>query len=347
MMNYAGLRQERDHLTKNITQFDVGFGQKLFMSCLGEGRPTVILDAPTGATSDVWLSGQLQLASVTRVCVYDRAGLGWSEPAPRLNMSDPGEAAVARTLGPEATGLKMVSDLHRLVTFAHPQERPLVLVGAELGGLVARLYSHLHKEDLAHLVMIDPISETLFSDVSNLNDAERTENPWLGYWYGSVLPSLRLLQVAAMTGLARLGLIFSLTELPHTHTEESRSDLDQAKLKHQLCDPFHIQAVIDEHRNMNETLSQLAEVSSSAAFSLSEAEVPSTVISGAQFDQHLAPGLNRGWSRAVQDVIQRTGSKHIVISEGDRRGLLTGDLVTEVIAPVIRIVKNWRQQHSS
>ena len=67
MMNYAGLRQERDHLTRNITMFDVGFGQKLFMSCLGEGRPTVILDAPTGATSDVWLSGQLLLSSVTRV----------------------------------------------------------------------------------------------------------------------------------------------------------------------------------------------------------------------------------------------------------------------------------------
>ena len=266
--------------------------------------------------------------------------MGWSEPAPRLNLSDPGEAAVARTLGPEATGLRMVSDLHRLVTFAHPQERPLVLVGAELGGLVARLYSHLHKEDLAHLVMIDPISETLFSDVSNLNDAERTENPWLGYWFGSVLPSLRLLQVAAMTGLARLGLIFNLMELPHTPEE------DLAKLKHQLCDPFHIQAVIDEHRNINESLSQLAEVSSSAAFSLSESEVPSTVISGAQYDQHLAPSLNRGWSRAVQDVIQRTGSKHIVISDGDRRGLLTGDLITEVISPVIRIVKNWRQQHS-
>ena len=67
MMNYAGLRQEREHLSRNITMFDVGFGQKLFMSCLGEGRPTVILDSPTGATSDVWLSGQLQLASVTRV----------------------------------------------------------------------------------------------------------------------------------------------------------------------------------------------------------------------------------------------------------------------------------------
>ena len=77
--------------------FDAGFGQKLFMSCLGEGRPTVILDAPTEATSDVWLPGQLLLTLVRRemhnemnvsvtifvfqVCVYDRAGLGWSEPA--------------------------------------------------------------------------------------------------------------------------------------------------------------------------------------------------------------------------------------------------------------------------
>ena len=282
---------------------------------------------------------------VFQVCVYDRAGLGWSEPAPRLNMSDPGEAAVARTLGPEATGVRMVSDLHRLITFAHPQEKPLVLVGAELGGLVARLYTHLHKEDVAHLVMIDPISETLFSDVSNLNDAERTENPWLGYWFGSILPSLRLLQVAAMTGLARIGLIFNLMELPHL-PEEKHSALDRAKLKHQLCDPFHIQGVIDEHRNINESLSQLAEVSSSAAFSLADKNLPSTVISGAQFDQHLAPGLNRGWSRAVQDVIEKSGSRHIVISDGDRRSLLAGDLVSEVIAPVIRIVKSWRLQRS-
>ena len=252
---------------------------------------------------------------------------------------------MARTLGPEATGLRMVSDLHRVITFAAPQERPLVLVGAEMGGLVARLYSHLHKEDVAHLVMIDPISETLFSDVSNLNDSERTENPWLPYWFGSVLPSLRLLQVAAMTGLARIGIILNLMEVPHL-PEDTHSDLDRAKLKHQLCDPFHIQGVIDEHRNINLTLSQLAEVSSSAAFSLADTELPVTVITGAQYDQDLAPDLNRVWSRAVQDVIEKTGGKHIVISDGDRRSLLTGDKVSEVIAPVIKIVKSWRQQRS-
>ena len=60
MLNYASLRQERDFLTSNITLYDVGFSQKLFLSCEGEGTPTVILDAPTGLTSDAWASGSKQ-----------------------------------------------------------------------------------------------------------------------------------------------------------------------------------------------------------------------------------------------------------------------------------------------
>ena len=92
MLNYASLRQERDFLTANTTQYDVGFGQKLYLSCVGEGAPTVILDAPTGLTSDSWSAGVSELSAVTRVCVYDRAGLGWSDSPPRLNRSDPGEA---------------------------------------------------------------------------------------------------------------------------------------------------------------------------------------------------------------------------------------------------------------
>ena len=235
MLNYASLRQERDFLTTNTTQYDVGFGQKLYLSCVGEGAPTVILDAPTGLTSDSWLAGMSELSAVTRVCVYDRAGLGWSDSPPRLNKSDPGEAAVSRTLGQEGTVVRMVTDLHRLLTFAFPQEKPFVLVGSELGGLVARMYAHLHTSDVAHLVMIDPLSETLFDDVSNTNDPERTENPWLGYMFGHVLTNLRLLQVAAMTGLARLGLVTGLMNTP------GKGEGPDVKLKHLLCDPFHIQ----------------------------------------------------------------------------------------------------------
>ena len=183
--------------------------------------------------SVAWWSGLTSLASLTRVCVYDRAGLGWSHAPPTLNLSDPGEAAVARTLGREGTVLRMVTDLHRLVTFAYPQERPFVLVGSELGALVARMYAHLHTKDVAHLVMIDPLSESLFEDVSNKEEEEKTESPWPGYLSSSVLVNLRVLQVAAMTGLARLGLVTGLMR-----TDGDQQDLKQ---KHLLCDPFHIQ----------------------------------------------------------------------------------------------------------
>ena len=70
MLNYASLRQEREFLTTNITQYDVGFGQKFFLSCVGEGSPTVILDAPTGMTSDSWTSGgpaSLSLCMLSRM----------------------------------------------------------------------------------------------------------------------------------------------------------------------------------------------------------------------------------------------------------------------------------------
>ena len=322
MLSYAGLKQERDHLITNATLFDVGFGKRLFMSCEGAGRPTVILDAPTGLTSEVWRRGQAELvrAGAGRVCVYDRAGLGWSEAPPPLNMSDPGEAAVGRTLGPEATALRMVADLHRLVSIVQQLERPLVLVGAELGGLVARLYTQLHPEDVSHLVMIDPVAETLFE--------EGGDNPWPDYWRGHVLPSLQLLQVAAMTGLARLGLVTGLISSPAE---------DSVRVKHHFCDPFHVQAVIDEHRNLNQSLHQMAVVAAAAGPQV-------TVVSGGQHDHHQqAAGLNHAWSRGVQRVIAATGSRHVVISDGDRGTLLAGH-VAQVLAPVIKNIRTLRQQ---
>ncbi len=48
MLNYGGLKQERAYLTSQALLCDIGFGQKLQLDCRGEGRPTVILDAPTG-----------------------------------------------------------------------------------------------------------------------------------------------------------------------------------------------------------------------------------------------------------------------------------------------------------
>jgi len=338
MLNYAGLQKEREFLTANLTLYDIGFGQKMFFNCSGAGKPTVILDAPTGMTSDSWLLGQSELAKLTRVCVYDRAGLGFSDAPPKLNISDPGEGAVARTLGQEGTAVRMVNDLHRIVTFSYPQERPLVIVGSELGGLVARMYAHLHPQDVHHLVMIDPISETLFDDVSNKNDVEKTDNPWISYWFGHLLISCRLLQVSAMTGLSRLGLISGLMTSPLKTESDSAVTIRQ---KHHLCNPFHVQAIFDEHKGVNESLSQMKEIRE--AWPLGS-NISSTIISGTYFDDQLPPNLNRGWSRSVQDVIDHMDSKHHVITGADRHMIQKDDLVKEALAPVVRIIKSYRSQ---
>ena len=70
------------------------------------------MDAPTGLTSSIWGSLQHELSTQdVKVCVYDRAGLGFSDREPYLNMSDPMERAIA---GPSPfTTHRMVHDLHR------------------------------------------------------------------------------------------------------------------------------------------------------------------------------------------------------------------------------------------
>ena len=64
MLNYDSLKQETEYLMQNVTLYDVCFGQKLNMSCNGDGRPTAIFDAHIGTTSDSWTRGQLKLGQV-------------------------------------------------------------------------------------------------------------------------------------------------------------------------------------------------------------------------------------------------------------------------------------------
>ena len=65
---------------------DVG-GHSLYINCVGEGSPTVILESGSGATSVDWANIQPEVANTTRVCAYDRAGSGWSADRPRARRS--------------------------------------------------------------------------------------------------------------------------------------------------------------------------------------------------------------------------------------------------------------------
>src|SRR3984957_3946145 len=61
---------------------DVG-GRKLHLYCTGQGSPTVVLEAGAGGFSIDWALVETEIANTTRVCSYDRAGYGWSDPGPQ------------------------------------------------------------------------------------------------------------------------------------------------------------------------------------------------------------------------------------------------------------------------
>ena len=109
----------------------------LHINCLGEGSPTVILEAANLGMSALWVRVQRQLAQSTRVCAYDRAGLGWSER------------------GPEPRDARQISsELHTLLEGAGT-EGPYVLVGHSYGGLYARMYAARYPNQVAGLVLVD------------------------------------------------------------------------------------------------------------------------------------------------------------------------------------------------
>jgi pimeloyl-ACP methyl ester carboxylesterase len=115
---------------------DVG-GRRLHVYCVGEGSPTVVLEAGLGDGSINFRALQTRIAGFTRVCAYDRAGYGWSD-----------ESDDARDLN------AVVADLGALLEGAG-EEGPFVLAGHSLGGLFALGYTKAHPDDVVGVVLID------------------------------------------------------------------------------------------------------------------------------------------------------------------------------------------------
>jgi pimeloyl-ACP methyl ester carboxylesterase len=119
---------------------DIG-GRSLYLSCTGTGGPTIILEAGgPGGTSARWDSIKPQMPGGTRVCSYDRAGVGQSDPI----------SVDTRTIQDS------VNDLRALITTA-PLGCPCILAGESWGANIVRLYAGQYPGDVSGLVLIDPI----------------------------------------------------------------------------------------------------------------------------------------------------------------------------------------------
>ena len=117
---------------------DVG-GRHLYIECIGSGRPTVILEAGFGGSTNNWTSVLPGLGRTTRTCAYDRAGLGASDAIPGVH--DAGDE---------------IRDLERLLERGRI-DPPYVLVGHSYGGLLARLFAREHAEETGGVVLVDAV----------------------------------------------------------------------------------------------------------------------------------------------------------------------------------------------
>jgi pimeloyl-ACP methyl ester carboxylesterase len=127
---------ERHRFARPGGLVDAG-GHQLHIYCTGKGSPMVVLEAAAGSMSAAWAWIQPEVARTTRVCSYDRAGLGWSEA---------GDGLYVISRAPE--------ELRVLLDRAN-ETGPVVLVGHELGALFARLYAARFEGSTAALVLID------------------------------------------------------------------------------------------------------------------------------------------------------------------------------------------------
>jgi pimeloyl-ACP methyl ester carboxylesterase len=126
---------------------DIG-GRQINLHCMGAGEPTVILMSGIASWSPIWYKVQPEIAARTRVCTFDRAGYGFSDPAPRPQvLSDAAD------------------DLHAALA-ASALRAPYVLVGHSMGGVEARLYAQRWPSEVAGMVLVDtsPAGEGLINE---------------------------------------------------------------------------------------------------------------------------------------------------------------------------------------
>jgi len=122
----------------------------LHIHCEGTGTPTIVLESGLGGTSLDWSLVQPSLATTTRVCSYDRAGLGWSAVNP------------SRAL---RTSEQIAGELHMLLRNSGIPG-PYILAGFAAGGMHTQMYASQYSDEVVGLVLVDPTPAELMTGFS-------------------------------------------------------------------------------------------------------------------------------------------------------------------------------------
>lgn len=251
-----GMARDRRRYPPPGDLVDIGGRRLHLLMTPGDGPPLVIVTA-LGEPAIDWLAMQRALAPEVPVVLYDRGGLGWSDP-PRG----------ARTAG------RMADELHALLTEARIAP-PYVLAGHSLGGLKVLIYTARHRENVVGLALID-------SSHPDMHERLPTDSPlisgraeWLLRAARSRLRPLGLVRLADDLGISQQASDQAGRSYPPEVADAARaftlSSYDRRAVASELT---HVKRSCDEARAC------LADLGS----------LPLAVVTSSEHDPHHAPG---------------------------------------------------------
>jgi len=186
---------------------DIG-GRRLHLQCTGSGAPTVVLVPGAGEPSSIWAWFVPDVARETRVCVFDRAGRGWSDAAPG-----------------QQDGMAIATDLSALLASAREQP-PYVLAGHSFGGLYVRAFAARYPEQTAGVVLLDA------------SDPRQFSLPWYPSFYDRFRRFSALFPSLARFGVGRLAYRHAFDSLPSESPAEERLFWATARMARSQRDEF-------------------------------------------------------------------------------------------------------------
>ena len=280
--------------------------RNLHLLCMGgPSDVTVVLEAGGGNSSTTSRSLQREMAKFVRVCAYDRAGFGDSDPVSHSRTFD-----------------EISADLNLLLTNAKI-EPPYLLVGESMGGLLVRNYQRLYPDQVAGLVLLDAAEE---EHTFSRRDALQ-----------------RMRSTAGITKhLARFGIVRAIMTLAPSSVGVPE-DIDP-KLKRKIISEFsrptHFQAVVDE---MGAYFSAAPETQRAGGFG-ELGDMPLVVVTHGIPLTGPQAFLEKGWAAAQERLAALSSNSKLIVAEesGHAISLDQPELVVDLVQSLVDEIKSAR-----
>ncbi|WP_237658367.1 alpha/beta hydrolase [Ureibacillus xyleni] len=286
---------------------DVG-GFNLHLQRYGEGGPTILFEAGSGESSNIWLDIPEELSQYGTVVTYDRAGYGWSDKADT-----------------ERTGENIVNELYTALKKENI-EGPYILVGHSLGGMYMRLFAQTYKDEVAGIVLLDSRHEDYSNETNQLLIDAGIDPMTMGN------PSKNTLSLMKQSGVIRLMKDSLLKDIPEEHRDLFLNIEFRPKF-------FHAQE--DELRNMgmvedlirNQSLGDIPLVIVTHGIA-----IDGTAIGLSEKDSNK---MEETWQQQQKQTLELSEDSELIIAKNSGHAIMHDEpeLVVDVIVDVVNKVK--------